>query len=149
MEARYAGSVSEVFVALLRTLSFRRWGLEHDLLGAAPPRPGLSYRHRTGSVLRQGRIVDVTRPIGLTLKEALHDPPCRVVLTFRWRIYPLPEGSSLRLNASYRFNHAAILRCRHWDARLERHFRKQFAFVAVNLDRMHDKPVAKRDLMHL
>jgi hypothetical protein len=100
-------------------------------------------------VLRIGRIVEVTRPVGITLKEALNDSRCRVVLTFRWRIDPVVDGSSLRLNASYRLNHAAILRRRHWDGRLERHFRNQFAFVAINLDRMHDNQVAKRDLIHL
>ena len=149
LEAVYPGTVSEVFAALGRTLSFRRWGLQQELLSNGLPRPGQAYRHRTGSVLRIGRVVDVTRPVGLTLKEALQDSPCRVLLTLRWRIDPVSTGSSVRLNAVYRLNHAAVLRGRHWDRRLRQHFCNQFRFVAVNLNRMHDKGCVKRELTHL
>ena len=110
---------------------------------------GQAYRHRAGSVLRSGRIVDVTRPVGLTLKEVLDDAPCRVLLTLRWRIDPVSAGSSVRLNAIYRLNHAALLRGRHWDRRLRQHFSNQLRYVAVNLERLHDSELTKRELTHL
>ena len=62
--------------------------------------------------------------------------PCRVSLTMRWRIEPLASGCTVRLGASYRLNHAAILRRHHWDERLRLNFRNQFTFLAVNLSRM-------------
>lgn len=142
----FPGSVSELFAALGRTLAFRRWGLQHQWTSLAPlPAAGSHYRYHAGSVLRVGRIVAVTRPVGLTLKEALHDPPCRVMLTLRWHIDPVLNGSSVRLHASYRLNHAARLRGRHWDRRLQLHFSSQFSFVALNLERLRDDADAKRD----
>jgi hypothetical protein len=149
LDAVFPGTLGEVFTALARTLSFRRWGSTDVLLQPALPGPGHPYRHHAGKALRVGRIVDVTRPVGLTLKEILHDPPCRVMLTLRWRIDPVQTGSAVRLNASYRLNHAAMLRARHWDRRLRQNFSLQFRFIARNLDQMHCSESLKRDLMHL
>lgn len=149
LSAGYPESVSRVFGALGRTLSFRRWGPLDDMLAAARPEAGLRYRCAFGSVSRVGRIVEVTRPVGLTLKEVLHDPPCRVSLTLRCRVEPVSSGSRLRLNACYRLNRAAWFRKAHWDRRLQHHFRNQLAYVAVNLDRVHDVAAAKRDTQHL
>jgi len=148
LEAIFPGTVSEAFSALARTLAFRRWGYARELFAAGLPAAGSGYRYQTGSVLRVGRIVAVTRPVGLTLKEMLHDPPCRVALTLRWRVDPVPAGTAVRVSAGYRLNHAAMLRARHWDRRLHRHLYRQFSFVAANLDCMHDKAVTKRDLTH-
>jgi hypothetical protein len=133
IEGSFKATVGEIYAALGKTLGFRRWpasSLEGS--GTWPP-TGSRYRCRAGSVLRAGRVVETVRPVGATLKEILHDPPCRVGLTMRWRIEPLPDGCSVRLRVEYRLNHAAVLRARHWDRRLSCHFRKQFTFLARNL----------------
>jgi hypothetical protein len=150
LEAVFPGTVSEVFSALVHTLSFRRWR-HHQALSLSDgfPATGTSYRYQAGSVHRAGRIVAVTRPVGFTLKEVLHDPPCRVMLTLRWNLDPVLAGSCLRLQARYRLNHAALLRGRHWDHRLRLHFSNQFRFVAENLERVLAEHSRKRDLMHL
>jgi hypothetical protein len=135
LEGCFGAAVSEIYAALGKTLAFRRWPASSLEGGSAWPSPGSRYRCQSGSVLRAGRVVDIVRPIGATLKEILHDPPCRVGLTMRWRIEPLTEGCVVRLRVLYRLNHAALLRARHWDRRLSRHFEKQFAFLARNLDR--------------
>ncbi len=136
LEATYAASVSEVFVALGMTLAFRRWAPADEAVVMSLPRRGHRYRYRTGEVLRAGRVVEVIRPVGVSLREVLHDPPCRVGLSLRWRVEPVADGSSVRLQARYRFNHAALLRGRHWHRRLRLHFGNQFAFIAANLDRL-------------
>jgi hypothetical protein len=153
LDAVLAGSTGAVFAALCRTLAFRRWpvALDEEL----PPVQGRRYGYQTGSVRRAGRIVEIVRPVALTLKEVLHDPPCRVSLTLRWRVEPLASGCTVRLGASYCLNHAAVLRRRHWDERLRLNFRNQFTFLAINLERMQNEAasleprMAKRDLKQL
>jgi hypothetical protein len=134
LHSSVSGSVNEVYTALGRTLAFRRW--QRALVPESDPTPasGHGYRCRTGSVLRSGRVVETIRPVGVTLYEILLDSPCRVVLTMRWRIEPVPAGCVVRLRASYRLNRAAALRARHWDRRLSHHFRNQFRFLARNLE---------------
>ena len=151
LDAVLAGPKGAVFAALCRTLAFRRW----PAATAEDAVQGRQYGYRTGSVRRTGRIVEVVRPAALTLKEVLHDPPCRVSLTMRWRIEPLASGCTVRLGASYRLNHAAILRRHHWDERLRLNFRNQFTFLAVNLSRMQSEAQcgternAKRDFQQV
>ena len=151
LEAVFAGPTGAVFAALCRTLAFRRWPIAPDEDAAQ----GRHYGYQTGSVRRSGRIVEVVRPLALTLKEVLHDPPCHVSLTMRWRVEPNASGCTVRLAASYRLNHAAILRRQHWDERLRLNFRNQFTFLAVNLGRMQNEPAngvarqSKRDLKHV
>jgi hypothetical protein len=148
------GSTSTVFAALCRTLAYRRWPAGPGLPDEPLPQQGQRYQFQAGSVRRVGRIVEVVRPVGLTLKEVLHDPPCRVSLTLRWRIDPVVSGCAVRLGASYRLNHAATFRRRHWDERLRLNFTNQFTFLALNLGRMQDRlaggaiGVVKRDLSH-
>lgn len=140
LQARFTAASGELFEALLVTIAFRRWpGLVAEQQGATPD-ANLRYRHRFGSVLRVGRVVEVIRPVGCSLREVLHDPPCRVGLRIRWRIEPVQDKSLLRLQLHYRCNHAAFFRRDHWDARLEEHFRRQFAFVARNLERVRLNP---------
>lgn len=147
----YAGSLGTVFAALCRTLSFRRWSSAACFGNEGIPAQGERYLCQSGTVCRTGRIVEVMRPVGLTLKEVLHDPPCRVSLTLRWRIDPLARGCRVRLSLSYRLNHAAVLRAAHWDRRLEQNLRRQFAFLAAHLDRLqpaegeHGQGLAKRE----
>lgn len=137
------------------TLAFRRWPQSAAEAKLAPlPAAGLSYRYQAGSVRREGRIVEVIRPVAVTLKEYLHDPPCCVGLTLRWRIESVPAGVAVRLFVDYRLNHAAALRSRHWDRRLSMHFKKQFTYLSSNLRRIQDLRQAaegngaKRDLIH-
>ena len=133
LEGSFRATVREIHAALGRTLAFRRWP-ESALDGLGDwPIPGSRYRFQSGSVLRAGRVVEIVRPVGATLKEILHDPPCRVGVTMRWRIEPMTEGCTVRLKVVYRLNHAALLRARHWDRRLSRHFRRQFTFLTRNL----------------
>jgi hypothetical protein len=128
--ASYSGTLCDVFAALAMTLAFRRW-TPADVL----PRAGSKYRHEAGQVLRVGRIVEVIRPMGLTLNEILYDSPCRVSLLCRWRIEPVLGSSAVRLDVKYRLNHAASLRFRHWERRLQVHFGKQLRFIGQNLER--------------
>ena len=127
-----AAPTSEVFTALCKTLAFRRWHrIETD--NSFVPASGSRYAYQTGSVIRSGRIVEVLRPVSMTLKEVLHDPPCRVALTMRWRVEPLATGCAVCLRAEYRLNHASAFRSRHWERRLAHHFRNQFTFLLRNL----------------
>lgn len=133
LDANVSGTVSDVFAALGCTLAFRRWPTASELDRGFLPPPGYCYRYQAGPVLRVGRVVEVIRPVAVTLKEILHDPPCRVSLTMRWRIDPAPDGSIVRLRAEYRLNHASVLRGRHWDQRLSAYLRRQLTFLTRNL----------------
>lgn len=129
--ATFSAALAETYTALSMTLAFRRWSPEDEL-----PRTGFRYCHRTGSVLRVGRIVDVVRPCGLTLEEVLHDAPCRVRLLLRCRIEPLREACAVRLDVRYGLNHPASLRFGHWERRLSLHFGRQLKYIGVNLTRL-------------
>ena len=142
LEGSFRATVREIHAALGRTLAFRRWS-ESALDGLGDwPIPGYRYRFRSGSVLRAGRVVEIVRPVGATLKEILHDPPCRVGLTMRWRIEPMTDDCTVRLKVVYRLNHAALLRAGHWDRRLSSHFRRQFTFLTRNLGATRESPAA-------
>lgn len=131
-DARVEGTVSDVFAALAQTLAYRRWPTVGEVDPGCMPPAGCRYRYQAGGVLRVGRVVEIIRPVAVTLKELLHDPPCRVSLTMRWRIDPAPDGSVVRLSIHYRLNHASVLRARHWDRRLSLYFGRQFAFLRRN-----------------
>lgn len=151
LEVVFAATVNEIYMALGRTLAFRRWSASAQEGIGAWPVPGSRYHWQNGTVLRAGRVVETVPPVGATLKEILHDPPCRVGLTMRWRIEPLCDGCTVRLRVLYRLNHAAVLRARHWDRRLALHFQRQFIFLAHNLGHAQRSTAAsgaKRDLMH-
>jgi hypothetical protein len=142
LKGSFRAPVGEIYAALGRTLAFRRWPESSPESIGAWPAAGSRYRYHSGVVLRAGRIVEIVRPVGATLKEILHDPPCRVGLTMRWRIEPMADGCTVRLRVVYRLNHAALLRARHWERRLSFHFRKQFGFLARNLGAAADLPGA-------
>ena len=131
LEATVDGTVSESFAALVTTLAFRRWPNPIDAANPAPA-TGSRYRFRFGSVLREGRVVEVIKPVAITLKEVLYDSPCRVALTMRWRLEPLGSGCTISLRAEYRLNHAAFIRARHWEHRLRAHLGNQFRFLERN-----------------
>jgi hypothetical protein len=133
----FEAAAGDLFVALAQTLAFRRWGLlGNDCDPRAVPSRGCRYSRQAGSTLRTGRVVEIIRPVAITLKEVLDDPPCRVSLIIRWRIEPLDTGCRVRLYAEYRLNRAAMLRPRHWERRLRTHFGNQFGFLATNLHRI-------------
>ena len=154
LSGRFQGIVNELYLALGLTLAFRRWNRAIDPETEPIPGAGCRYRFRVGSVLRSGRIVEKIRPLGVTLHEVLLDSPCRVVVTMRWRIEPVPSGCVVRLGVTYRLNQAAALRARHWDRRLTRHFRNQFTHLGRNLASAQASSAAaadlnpKRDLAH-
>lgn len=136
LDAIYPGSVGEIFRALCRTLSFRRWASGSEVSLEMAPGPGSRYRSEFGSIARAGRVVEVIRPVAITLKESIQDGPCRVSLTMRWRIDPGLAGCTVRLRAHYDLNQPAMLRARHWEQRMRHNFLNQFAFLAVHLERM-------------
>ncbi|MDX1561324.1 MAG: SRPBCC domain-containing protein [Gammaproteobacteria bacterium] len=146
LDAYFADSVAELFAALATTLAFRRWASSAAARNDGVPACGQTYRFRTGSVTRSGRVVEVIRPVAISYQERLDDPPCRVGLHCRWRIEPLDDGCAVQLVARYRLNRAASLRPRHWRRRLERHFGNQFAALARALDRAAaaGQPIAPR-----
>jgi len=134
-EALYPESITEVFRALVRTLALRRWSagaVTEDL--ESLPRAGCRYCRQTSTALRTGIVLEVIRPVSITLCETLDDPPCRVELKLRWRLHPTEAGSLLKLELQYRLNHAATLRRRHWHGQLARHCAKLFRFVRRDLD---------------
>ena len=135
-EARYADSMHAVFAALNRVLGKHRWAVtgQSDETEAWP-KAGCRYARTRKSVLRRGRVLEIIRPVSLTLYETLYDPPCRVRLQLRWRIHSLDTGSLLHLVLSYQLNGAAALRARHWHGRLHEHCARMLKFVAAELAR--------------
>ena len=135
-EARYADSMHAVFAALNRVLGKHRWAVTgHGDEADALPKAGCRYARTRKSVLRRGRVLEIIRPVSLTLYETLYDPPCRVRLQLRWRIHSLDTGSLLHLVLSYQLNGAAALRARHWHGRLHEHCARMLKFVAAELAR--------------
>ena len=134
-ERMFEESIADVFVALVRMLALRRWdpgaGAFRDL---QLPVRGREYSHSTESLQRRGRIVEIIRPVSVTLVETLVDPPCRVVLRQRWRLHSINAGTLLRLDLEYRLNRAARLRPLHWKTQLRRHTGRMLEYVQSNLD---------------
>jgi len=97
------------------------------------PKVGCRYARQRKSVLRRGRVLEIIRPVSLTLYETLHDPPCRVRLQLRWRLYSMEAGSLLHLALRYELNGAASLRQGHWHARLQAHCARMLEGVAADL----------------
>lgn len=134
-EKMFDESITDVFIALVRMLALRRWDPGVAAFGdVALPPAGCCYSRQTTTALREGRVVEVIRPVSVTLVETLHDPPCRVMLRQRWRVHPVEAATLLTLELDYRLNQAATLRKLHWRRRLERHGRRMLDFVARNLD---------------
>ena len=122
-----------VFDALLSALAKRRWAPQRVGDEVPLPKRGCCYRWQTPTALRTGRVLEVRRPLLLTLDETLDDPPCCVGLRLRWRLDALTDGSQLRLDLRYSLNAAATVRQGHWRARLERHCLRMYEFVAIEI----------------
>ena len=142
-ERRFDAAVTDVFAALVRMLALRRWdpGV-HTLAELTLPRPGSRYVRQTTTALREGRVIEIIRPVAVSLLETLHDPPCRVTLRQRWRIHVVSGRSLLQLNLQYRLNHAAGLRRLHWRQQLDRHCMRMLGHVAEQVRRLQDEAAA-------
>ena len=127
-------------------LAARRWGTGvGDANELVLPRPGCRYVRQTRTSLRKGRVLEIIRPVSVTLYETLEDPPCRVRLQLRWRIHTVAEGTLLRLDLGFRVNHAAALRLWHWHSQLQRHCEKMLALVHGSLEQSRAaRPAAAR-----
>lgn len=104
--------------------------------GLPLPSAGCAYARTRGTVLRRGKVVEVLRPVALTLQETLLDPPCCVSLRLRWRLEPLEEGSLVRLDARYTLNGAAALRARHWRGRIDLHCERLLDAMRTHVARL-------------
>lgn len=133
-EARYATPITTVFGSLLQVLARRRWAAE-SWFDCTDPRPpvGRRYVHRSGALVRRGRVVECLRPVLLTLYESLTDPPCRVRLRLRWRLEPLDAGTSVLLDARYELNGPAYLNRRHWREQIHGHCGRLLMAVQARL----------------
>jgi hypothetical protein len=135
-EARYRDSLHAVFMALNRVLGKHRWAVTGQIDDAnALPKAGCRYARNRKSVLRRGRVLEIIRPVSLTLHEILYDPPCRVRLQLRFRVHSLAAESQLHLVLSYQLNGAASMRSRHWHRRLHEHCARMLRFVSAELAR--------------
>jgi hypothetical protein len=133
-EARYPDSMHAVFMALNRVLGKHRWALTGQLDEAnVLPKAGCRYARNRKSVMRRGRVLEVIRPVSLTLHETLYDPPCRVRLQLRFRVHSLAAESLLHLVLRYQLNGAASMRSRHWHDRLHEHCARMLRFISVEL----------------
>ena len=98
-ERSFDASITDVFAALVRMLALRRWDPGIAAFGELSlPRAGCRYARQTPTALREGRVVEIIRPVSVTLVETLHDPPCRVALRHRWRVHPVEPSTLLRLS---------------------------------------------------
>jgi hypothetical protein len=135
-EARYPDSLQAVFMALNRVLGKHRWAVTGQLDQMdALPKAGCRYARNRKSVLRRGRVLEVIRPVSLTLHETLYDSPCRVRLQLRFRVHSLVAESLLHLALGYQLNGAASMRSRHWHRRLHEHCARMLQLVATELAR--------------
>ena len=114
-------ALTEAFAALVAVVAKGRWGGAAILLGTAQPQPGVHYTQQRGKVLRRGQVLACLRPVSMTLKETLLDPPCCVELRLHWRLEPTDAGACVVLDARYSLNGAAALRRRHWHERIHGH----------------------------
>jgi hypothetical protein len=113
-------AMTAAFAALVAVVAKGRWG-SGIVLDAAPPQPGCHYSQQRGKVLRRGRVLACLKPVSMTLKETLLDPPCCVELRLHWRLEPTDGGACVVLDARYTLNGAATLRRRHWSERIHGH----------------------------
>jgi hypothetical protein len=114
-------ALTAAFAALVAVVAKGRWGSGAALLGTAQPQPGVEYTQQRGKVLRRGQVLACLRPVSITLKETLLDPPCCVQLRLHWRLEPTEAGAHVVLDARYALNGAAALRRRHWHERIHGH----------------------------
>jgi hypothetical protein len=137
---RYDLDSVALFNALVRALAKRRWGPQS--MGDESPLPdhGCRYEWQTQTARRSGRVLELRKPLLITLDEMLDDPPCQVQLRLRWRIDSVVDYCQLRLDLRYRLNAAATVRRRHWKRRLRRHCQRMFDFVEAEIQKNGEMP---------
>jgi len=113
-------TLTVAFAALVGVVAKGRWGAGVTL-DSAQPQPGCRYLQQRGQVLRRGTVLACLKPVSMTLKETLLDPPCCVELRLHWRLEPTDAGACVVLDARYSLNGAAALRRRHWYERIHGH----------------------------
>lgn len=113
--------LTAAFAALVGVVAKGRWGGGAIALDSPQPQPGCRYSQQRGQVLRHGKVVACLKPVSMTLKETLLDPPCCVELRLHWRLEPTDAGACVVLDARYSLNGAAALRRRHWYERIHGH----------------------------
>ena len=113
-------ALTSAFAALVAVVAKGRWGAGITL-EAVQPQPGCRYSQQRGKVLRRGTVLACLKPVSMTLKETLLDPPCCVELRLHWRLEPTDAGACVVLDARYSLNGAAALRRRHWYERIHGH----------------------------
>jgi hypothetical protein len=128
-------ALTAAFAALVAVVARGRWGGASMALDAAQPQPGSHYAQQRGKVLRRGKVLACLKPVSMTLKETLLDPPCCVELRLHWRLEPTDAGACVVLDARYSLNGAAALRRRHWYERIHGHCaRMQGALASCVVD---------------
>lgn len=113
-------ALTAAFAALVAVVAKGRWSAG-IALEAAQPHTGCRYSQQRGKVLRRGQVLACLKPVSMTLKETLLDPPCCVELRLHWRLEPTDAGACVVLDARYSLNGAAALRRRHWHERIHGH----------------------------
>ena len=126
-------ALTAAFAALVAVVAKGRWGGAGLAQDAAPPQPGCRYSQQRGKVLRHGRVLACLKPVSMTLKETLLDPPCCVELRLHWRLEPTEAGACVVLDARYSLNGAAVLRRRHWYDRIHSHCARMQGALATCL----------------
>jgi len=128
-EAQLACTLTDAFAALVDVVGKGRWSGSAIEAGPFLPQQGCQYAQQRGKVLRRGKVLACLRPVSMTLKETLLDPPCCVSLRLHWRIEPMEEGACVLLDASFSLNGAATLRRRHWNERIHGHCARMLSAV--------------------
>jgi hypothetical protein len=120
-ERQLGCALTAAFAALVVVAAKGRWASTGREVEADVPEVGCRYRQQRGSVQRRGRVLAYQRPVSMTLKETLLDPPCCVELRLHWRLEPTADGACVLLDVRYSLNGAATLRRHHWDERIGGH----------------------------
>jgi len=121
-----------VFGALLAQLAVTRWSNAVDP-GSVVPRAGQSYRRQTNTGLRQGRILEIRPPVGVTLREAMVVRNCRLDQLQRFMLAPQEQGTALVVGVRYQPDGLARFRIESWHRWWLRDQQKTLAGLSARL----------------
>lgn len=162
--AEFTAPMSIVFSALIAELAAQRWslGLHQDV---ELPRAGQRYRHRGERGRRQGRVLEIRPPLGITLREAMVIGNCRLDQHLRFMLSPGEHQTAVVVGVRYQPDGLARLRIEAWHrwllkdqkatlVRVDRRLREQTQDAAVighsqgstsmtvaNITRVRGKPI--------